>query len=107
MRIKRNVWGHTVEVPQDFIVGLGRKEWAGGCVTGVVCMIMNIQGDCWLSLRGSGLDPLSTYLLITSLCARCCAGNKQAAVAGMDEVPALEVSALTGEVQTGHHSCVL
>lgn len=99
--------GHTVEVPQDFMVGLGRKAWAGGCVIGGACMIMNIQGGCWLSLRDSGLDPLNTYLLITSLCARYCAGNKQAAVGSMDKVPALEVSALSGEVQTGHQFGVL
>lgn len=34
---------HIVEVPQDSTVGLGRKVWAGPCVPGVVCMVVNIQ----------------------------------------------------------------
>lgn len=34
---------YIVKVPQGSIV-----EWAGACVTGVVGLIMNNQGGCWL-----------------------------------------------------------
>ena len=77
-------------------------------MTRVICVIMNIQGGCWLCLRYSGLDPLNTYLLITFLYARYSAGIKRnrSGQNGQGACP-FEVSALTEEVQIGHHCCVL